>query len=84
MKNESIEWNRYAGMIFIFIPFLIQIPYTMLIMNFQYPDILRKPVGEILLEFQKGGATLVWTWWFFGISGLPLVFSIVVCIRSLK
>ncbi|WP_232369537.1 DUF4386 domain-containing protein [Leptospira abararensis] len=62
-------------MIFIFLPFLIQIPYTMLIMNFQYPDILRKPVGEILLEFQKGGATLVWTWWIFGISGLPLVFS---------
>ncbi|EOQ97688.1 PF14329 domain protein [Leptospira wolbachii serovar Codice str. CDC] len=44
-------------------------------MNFQYPDILRKPAGEILLEFQKGGATLIWTWWFFGISGLPLLFS---------
>lgn len=75
MKNEPIEWDRYVGMVFIFIPFLIQIPYTMLIVNFQYPDILRMPAGRILSEFQKGGSTLVWTWWFFGISGLPLVFS---------
>lgn len=75
MQNQSIKKNRYIGMIFIMIPFLIQIPYTMLIVNFQYPDILRLPSGTILTEFQKGGSFLVWTWWFFGISGLPLLFG---------
>ncbi|TGM74004.1 DUF4386 domain-containing protein [Leptospira mtsangambouensis] len=75
MQNQSIKKNRYIGMIFIMIPFLIQIPYTMLIVDFQYPDILRLPSETILTEFQKGGSSLVWTWWFFGISGLPLLFG---------
>lgn len=75
MKHETIKWNPYIGMILVFVPILIQIPYTVLIMNFQYPDILRQPTEMILAEFHKGGSSLVWTWWFFGISGLPLVFA---------
>ncbi|TGM22529.1 DUF4386 domain-containing protein [Leptospira meyeri] len=75
MKKETIRWNRYVGIIFITIPFLVQIPYTILIVNFQYPDILRKSTETILTEFHKGGSSLVWTWWFFGISGLPLLFG---------
>jgi hypothetical protein len=75
MNKQSISSNRYAGMIFIFIPFLIQIPYTLLIVNFQYPDILRMPTDHIFSEFQKGGSALIWTWWFFGFSGLPLVYA---------
>jgi hypothetical protein len=37
---------------------LINIPYTLLIMNFEYPDILRKPPGYILSQFQAGGPSL--------------------------
>ncbi|MCW7463694.1 DUF4386 domain-containing protein [Leptospira limi] len=75
MKNETIKWNPYIGLVLIMIPILIQIPYTLLIMNFQYPDILRQPTDSILSEFHKGSSSLVWTWWFFGISGLPLFFA---------
>lgn len=75
MQNQTIKENRYIGMIFIMIPLLIQIPYTILILNFQYPDILREPAETILTEFHKAGPFLVWTWWFFGISGLPLLFG---------
>lgn len=75
MKNESIKWSLYVGIIFVLVPFLIQIPYIILIINFQYPDILRKPAETILMDFHKGGSFLVWTWWFFGISGLPLIFG---------
>lgn len=75
MDKSSNSSTRYAGMILIIIPFLIQIPYTLLILNFQYPDILRMPTEYILTEFQKGGSKLIWTWWFFGFSGLPLVYA---------
>lgn len=75
MKQESINWNRMIGIVLIMIPILIQIPYTMLIIKFQYPDILRQPTETILTEFHNGGSSLIWTWWFFGMSGLPSLFA---------
>ncbi|MGJ4734006.1 DUF4386 domain-containing protein [Leptospira levettii] len=84
MKNETMKWNPYIGLVLIIIPILIQIPYTLLIMNFQYPDILRQPTDLILSEFQKGGSSLVWTWWFFGISGLPLSFAFIHLYQNTK
>lgn len=35
---------------------LVNIPYTLLIENFDYPDILREPTGYILTRFQESGA----------------------------
>lgn len=75
MIKETIKWNRTIGMVLILIPILIQIPYTILIIQFQYPEILRKPTEVILREFHHGGSSFIWTWWFFGISGLPLIFG---------
>ncbi len=75
MDKLTKQTYKYAGLIFLIIPLLIQIPYTLLIMNFQYPDILREPTEKILVEFQKGGSSLIWTWLFFGFAGLPLVYS---------
>lgn len=75
MRNETIKWNRMIGMVLILIPILIQIPYTILNIQIQYPEILRKPTEVILKEYHHGGSSLIWTWWFFGISGLPLIFG---------
>lgn len=69
--------RRLAGIIFVVIPILINVPYAMLIATFQYPDILRHPAGEILTKFHEGGPRLVLTWWAFGFVGIPLIYSVI-------
>ncbi|GBF51242.1 hypothetical protein LPTSP4_27740 [Leptospira ryugenii] len=64
-----------AGWGFIFAAVAIQIPYTYLILNFDYPDILRKDTGEILSKFHQAGEPLVWAWFAFALLGLPLFYS---------
>lgn len=51
------------------------VPYTILTMQFDYPDILRADAGEILTRFRAGGSGLIWTWWSFAVVGLPLLLS---------
>ena len=81
----SIKHTRLAtGILFILGTILINIPYTLLIMNFDYPDILRKPAGEILERFAAGGLSLVWTWLSFAWVGLPLLFAILLLPKVLN
>lgn len=49
------------------------IPYTVLTMIFEYPDILRKDTATILTKFHEGGNRLIWTWFAFAITGIPLI-----------
>lgn len=49
------------------------IPYNMLIAMFEYPDILRQSTAAILTKFHEGGETLIWTWFAFAVTGLPLL-----------
>jgi hypothetical protein len=51
----------------------VLIPYTILTIIFEYPDILRQDTGVILTKFHNGGSTLILTWWAFAILGLPLL-----------
>jgi hypothetical protein len=74
MNTTSLR--KWTGWFFIAGAVLVNIPYTLLIMNFDYPDILRQPAGEILTRFQAGGAPLIYTWLAFAWVGLPLLFGI--------
>lgn len=68
MKTEkSIGWLLIAGAAGVFIP------YTVLTMIFEYPEILRQETGVILTKFNEGGSRLIWTWFAFALIGLPLV-----------
>ncbi len=49
------------------------IPYTILTIIFEYPVILRKDTSVILTKFHEGGSTLIWTWFAFAITGIPLI-----------
>jgi hypothetical protein len=49
------------------------IPYTVLTMTFDYPDILRQDPAMILTKFHEGGNSLIWTWFAFAVTGLPLI-----------
>lgn len=51
----------------------VLVPYTLLTMIFEYPDILRQDTGVILTKFYEGGSGLVWTWFAFALTGLPLI-----------
>ena len=81
----SIKHTRQTtGILFILGAVLVNIPYTLLIMNFDYPDILRKPAGEILERFAAGGSSLTWTWLSFAWVGLPLLFAILLLPKVLN
>lgn len=81
----SIKKLRKAtGILFIVGAVLVNVPYTLLIMNFDYPDILRQPAGEILERFAAGGPSLVWTWLAFAWVGLPILFGILLLPKAME
>lgn len=54
------------------------IPYTILTITFEYPDILRQDAGAVLTKFNEGGSSLIFTWWSFAILGLPLLIAYIM------
>lgn len=48
-------------------------PYSWLIANFGYDDILRDPTGKILTEFHAGGSALVLAWFAFAMSAMLFI-----------
>ncbi len=77
-------FRKLAGIFFIVGAILVNIPYTLLIMNFDYPDILRAPIEEILTKFQAGGNSLIYTWLAFAWVGLPMLFGAIMLKRILE
>ena len=65
--------NKTIGILLITAAIALLIPYTMLTISFEYPDILRQDTESILANFYKGGNSLVWTWFAFAITGVPLI-----------
>lgn len=63
---------------------LVNIPYTLLTMNFEYPEILRQPAGEILTRFAAGGSSLIWTWLAFAWIGMPILLGMLWLPRSIQ
>ncbi|MCQ6956489.1 DUF4386 domain-containing protein [Mucilaginibacter sp. JC4] len=49
------------------------IPYTILTGIFNYPIILRQDTATILTRFHQGGPQLIWTWFAFAVTGIPLI-----------
>ena len=49
------------------------IPFSLLAASFEYPDVLRRPAGEVLQMFHSGGAPLILTWHAFALAALFFV-----------
>ena len=49
------------------------LPFALLAARLDYPDILRRPVAEVLTAFQAGGPALVWIWYGFAITAVLLI-----------
>ncbi len=78
------QFRQLTGLFFVLGAVLINIPYTLLILNFDYPDILRAPVDQILTQFQAGGSPLIFTWLAFAWIGLPMLFGAIMLKRILE
>jgi hypothetical protein len=62
-----------AGVVLIVAPLWFNATFALLGKRFDYPDILRRPTGEILERFRAGGSSLILLWWTFMLSGLLLI-----------
>ncbi len=76
--------DKTIGLLLIAGGVLLFIPYTILSILFDYPDILRQDTGVVLTQFQAGGSPLVWTWWAFAFLGLPLLPAYVLIGQQLE
>jgi hypothetical protein len=61
-----------TGVLLIVLPVAYNGLYTLLARSFDYPDILRRPTGEVLERFAAGGSKLIRTWWGFAMSAVLL------------
>jgi hypothetical protein len=79
MRTEKI-----IGLLLIIGSVLVIIPYTVLTITFEYPDILREDAGLVLTKFYNGGTPLIVTWWLFAILGLPILEAYVLIGQKLE
>jgi len=75
LNSGNSKSTKFIGLLLIAGAVGVFIPYTILTMTFEYPDILRQDAGVILTKFHEGGSSLIFTWWAFAILGLPLLFA---------
>ena len=80
---SETNFRKLTGIFFILGAILVNVPFTLLIINFDYPDILRQPTAEILTRFQAGGNALIYTWLAFAWIGLPLLLGAIMLKRIL-
>jgi len=81
---SETNFRKLTGIFFITGAILVNVPYTLLIVNFDYPDILRQPTAEILAKFQAGGDADIYTWLAFAWIGLPILLGTVMLKRVLE
>lgn len=60
--------QKATGILFIAFPILLQIPFTLLAIRYDYPDILREPAGSIMQSFHQGGPSLIGLWYAYALS----------------
>jgi hypothetical protein len=65
--------TQVTGALLIFLPIAFNVIFFLLQRTFEYPDILRKPTGYILSQFQEGGSRLILTWYSFALTGLLFI-----------
>lgn len=67
------RFEKTIGLCLIVAALGIFVPYTVLTIIFDYPDILRAEGGTVLTKFHEGGTPLVYTWLAFALLGAPLI-----------
>jgi len=55
--------RTWTGALLIATPVLFMVVFTLLQINFEYPDILRQPASVVMAKFVAGGGGLIATWY---------------------
>lgn len=71
MKNKS--HRILTGVLLIITPILFMAAFTMLQINFEYPDILRQPAGTVMQKFSAGGSGLIANWYLMVVSSILFI-----------
>jgi hypothetical protein len=72
-----------AGLLLIAVPLAFNGAFALLAARFDYPDILRRPTGEVLEAFRAGGTPLVLLWWAFAVTAVLMVPLVVLLSRAI-
>jgi hypothetical protein len=73
----------FTGILLIVLPIAFNVAFAALAARFDYPDILRRPTGEVLERFRAGGSSLVLLWWAFAMTAVLLAPAAVLVSASL-
>jgi Domain of unknown function (DUF4386) len=65
--------RNLLGLAALLLAIAFNLPFALLAARFDYPDILRRPPGEVLDTFAAGGPGLVLTWYAFSLSAVGLI-----------
>jgi len=74
-KKTIMKSEKLTGIMLILGVIGVFIPYTILTITFNYPDVLREEAGIILTKFHQGGTALIFTWFAFAILGFPFIIA---------
>ena len=70
----SINSHRiWTGILLIVTPVLFMTAFTLLQINFEYPDILRQPAQTVMEKFAAGGSGLIANWYLMVVSAILFI-----------
>jgi hypothetical protein len=80
---NTLQVRRLAGLLLILVPVAFTICFTLLQMQFEYPDILRQPTAVVLTKFQAGGNGLIVVWYALTLTAVLFIPVVVLLHRLL-
>ena len=80
---NTLHIRRLAGLLLILVPVAFTICFTLLQMQFEYPDILRQPTAAVLTKFQAGGNGLIAVWYALTLTAVLFIPVVVLLHRLL-
>jgi hypothetical protein len=79
---NTLQIRRLAGLLLVLVPVAFTVCFTLLQMQFEYPDILRQPTAAVLTKFQAGGTGLIAVWYALTLTAV-LFIPVVVLLHHL-
>ena len=78
----ALHIRRLTGLLLILVPVAFTVCFSLLQIQFEYPDILRQPTADVLTKFQAGGAGLIAVWYALTLTAV-LFIPVVVLLHHL-
>ena len=70
---NSKSHRTLTGLLLIVTPILFMTAFTLLQINFEYPDILRQPAMTVMEKFMAGGSGLIANWYLMVVSSILFI-----------